>query len=105
MQMLYCPNLTKEVLIYLIMIKRIEGVPMPYRVREATKKEATKCLYEFECLNNDKWNTCSIDEAVPGGLFVKDLCKQKFCNYSLYFGVHNICICPVRREIYELYKR
>jgi hypothetical protein len=77
---------------------------MPFRITDAIAKQTTKCPYNFECLNNDHWHTCSIEEELRGGLSVKAICSQKFCNYFLYFGSHRICICPTRVEIYKRYK-
>ena len=77
---------------------------MAYQIHEATKNRATKCSYNLECLENEKWKTCSIEKELSGGLFVKHLCIQKYCNYFLYFGSHHICICPVRVEIYKRYQ-
>jgi hypothetical protein len=74
------------------------------QISEATKKRATKCSCNFECLNNEKWDTCSIEKEISGGLVIKNICRQKFCNYFLYFGSRHICICPIRHEIYERYR-
>jgi|WetSurMetagenome_2_1015567.scaffolds.fasta_scaffold167295_2 hypothetical protein len=76
---------------------------MIYEIAEPTKKRAAKCPYSLECLSNDKWNTCYIEDELSGGLSVKKICTQKFCNYFLYFGSRHICICPVRVEIYRRY--
>ena len=79
---------------------------MSYQISEATKSHTTKCPYKFECLDKDKWNTCSIDEELHGGLAVKNKCNQKFCSYSLYFSSSRyFCICPTRCEIYKHYKK
>jgi hypothetical protein len=34
---------------------------MAYQVSDAIKKQTTRCLYDFECLTNDNWETCSIE--------------------------------------------
>ena len=77
---------------------------MIYEISEPTRKRTVKCPYSFECLSNEKWITCYIEDELSGGLSVKKICSQKFCNYFLYFGSRHICICPVRVEIYRRYK-
>ena len=74
---------------------------MSYQISEDTKKRTSKCSYNFECLNNEKFDTCCIDKEISGGLFVKNICNQKFCNYFLYSRSRHICICPIRVEIYR----
>ena len=79
---------------------------MSYRISETTKQRTTQCHYNFECLNKDNWNTCTIEEGHDGGLAVKDKCKHKFCTYTLYFGsLRSFCICPARCEIYKHYRK
>ncbi|MBS1238673.1 MAG: hypothetical protein H6R39_333, partial [Deltaproteobacteria bacterium] len=34
---------------------------MSYQISEDTKKRTSKCSYNFECLNNEKFDTCCID--------------------------------------------
>jgi len=79
---------------------------MAYQISEETKKKTTKCLYNFECLNNDKWNTCSIgSELLGNGLVIENKCNKSDCNYSMLFGYsYYFCHCPTRREIYQTYK-
>jgi hypothetical protein len=74
---------------------------MAYQIGEDTKKRTTKCPYNFECLNNKKWDTCCIEKELSGGLVIKNISRQKFCNYFLYFGSRHICMCPIRVEIYR----
>jgi hypothetical protein len=78
---------------------------MVYQISEAAKKRAAKCPYNFEGLNSEKWDTCSIEKELSGALLIKDISKHKFCNYFLYFGSRHICICPIRYEIYKRYGR
>ena len=72
---------------------------MAYKVSEETKIHTTNCPCNFECQNNDKWSTCSIEGELPGGLLLRNQCKDKFCSYSLHYGPRHFCICYIRREI------
>ena len=75
-------------------------------VSDEVKSVTTKCRFKFECLNNEKWRNCAIEEELHcGGVVIKEKCPQRFCSYFLYYGdVHYFCICPTRREIYQQYK-
>ena len=77
-----------------------------FQISEATKKLTTKCLYDFECLGNDDWNTCTIKRELLGnGLEIKDKCDKDHCTYSMSFGFSMyLCNCPARREIYKRYE-
>jgi len=79
---------------------------MAYQVNNTIKKETTKCLYDFECLKNDNWETCSIGRYYPeNGLDIKDKCQKSNCRYSMLFGLSSyFCHCPARREIYKRYE-
>ena len=74
---------------------------MAYEISEDTIKRTSKCSYNFECLNNDKCDTCRIDKEISGSLLIKYLSSKDFCNYFLFFGSRSICMCPVRVEIYR----
>lgn len=76
-----------------------------FHISEETKKRTTKCLYNFECLCNDDWNTCTIKRELYGnGLEIKDRCDKNNCTYSMLFGFSMyLCHCPTRCEIYQRY--
>jgi hypothetical protein len=79
---------------------------MAYQVSNEIRKQTTKCLYDFECLKNDNWETCSIESFyLNNGLAIKDKCQKSICSYYMLFGFSgNFCNCPIRREIYQSYK-
>ena len=78
---------------------------MAYQISEDTKKLTTKCLYDFECLKNDNWDTCSIERSYPkNGLAMKNKCQKSKCSYSMLYGFSSyFCHFPIRREIYHRY--
>ena len=78
---------------------------MGYQISEHAQKRTPKCSCNFECLNNDKWDTCCIEKEISGGLIIKYICKEKFCNYCLSYGSRNICMCSIRVEIFRRYNR
>jgi hypothetical protein len=79
---------------------------MAYQIGDEIKKQTTRCLYDFECLTNENWETCSIDRYYPeNGLGITNKCQKSDCRYSMPFGLtYNFCHCPVRCEIYQRYK-
>jgi hypothetical protein len=62
---------------------------MAYQISEDAKRRTTHCGDNFECLANDKCDSCRIDKEISGGLFIKHVCNKQFCKYFLYFGSHN----------------
>jgi hypothetical protein len=66
---------------------------MAYQVKDKTKRQPIKCSYNFACLRNDTWDTCSIESDLPGGfLVVKSNENKSACNYCFpcddsYIGV------------------
>ena len=76
-----------------------------FEVNAETKKLTKKCLYNFECLNNNDWNTCSIKTKLgENGLEIKDKCNKENCSYAMTFGYSlYLCHCPVRAEIHLAY--
>jgi hypothetical protein len=105
MEIIDISNLTKEVCLYQFIFRRFRGIHMGYQISEDAKKRTPKCSCNFECLFNDKWDTCSIEKEISGGLIIKYICTEKFCNYYLSYGSRNICMCPIRVEIFRRYNR
>ena len=33
-----------------------------FEIKAETIKQTKKCLYDFDCLKNDNWNTCIIEK-------------------------------------------
>ena len=78
---------------------------MAYQVSDKTKKQTTKCPYMFQCLNNETWDTCSIDRDLQGAFHtIKTKSNKSACPYRFSYAFSYYCICPTRREIYQRYK-
>jgi hypothetical protein len=78
---------------------------MLYKVSDETKSETDRCEYDFQCLNNEKWVTCSIEsELTEGALVTKKRRWHYSCKYSLKIGDKFICTCPIRYYLYSHYK-
>jgi hypothetical protein len=78
---------------------------MAYQVSDKTKKQTTKCHYNFKCLNNGTWDTCSIERDLQGAfLVIKIKSSKNDCPYSFSYASSYYCTCPARREIYQWHK-
>ena len=78
---------------------------MAYKVSDNTKEQSTKCSYNFPCLSNDTWDTCSIERDIQGAFLVIKTKKDKsICPYCFAYGDSLYCNCPSRREIYQWHK-
>jgi hypothetical protein len=78
---------------------------MAYQVSDKIRKQTTKCSYNFTCLNNDTWDTCSIERDVQRAfLAVKTKSNKSTCPYWFSYGSSYHCTCPTRLEIYKRYK-
>jgi len=86
-------------------VKQRKGTPMAYQVSDSTKKQTTKCFYQFACLKNDDWDTCSIERDIQRTfLVIKTKGIKNACPYSFAYGSLYYCTCPTRREIYQRHK-
>lgn len=71
-----------------------------YKIDQKIIGQTTKCDKEFACLKEHGNPCCIIDNCINGKVhFVKELKRQ--CFYSMCFGNSVVCLCPVRKEIYN----
>ncbi|MEW6584246.1 MAG: hypothetical protein AB1442_01395 [Nitrospirota bacterium] len=79
---------------------------MKYRIGHETMARVTKCLFNFECLNDGNCPMCSVEKEIASfGFFVKDRHRREACPYLLPYGHSYICYCPVRMEIFKKYNQ
>ena len=65
---------------------------MPYQISDKIKKQTTKCCNNFACLNNDDWNTCSIEEDIKGAfLLITNRKDQSTCPYCFSYDESFFC--------------
>jgi hypothetical protein len=73
-------------------------------IKKIDKKtvNSTECEKSFECLTNQGY-LCKVEHCVDGKVhFLK--CNDTVCKFKVSFGNDVFCSCPVRKEIYNLYK-
>ncbi|MBF0607937.1 MAG: hypothetical protein SFH39_17545 [Candidatus Magnetobacterium sp. LHC-1] len=73
-------------------------------IRDEVLKEAAECRKEQQCIKNRVEWLCKVDIFVNDNvLFVRCL-DANYCSYRLPFADTFVCNCPVRKEIYNLYR-
>jgi hypothetical protein len=73
-------------------------------INEEIIKKTTRCTKKLSCLAGDRDDLCKVEFCVEEKIhFIKCLDKQP-CNYRIPFGYSHVCICPVRKELYNKYK-
>ena len=70
--------------------------------KEVLKK--TICENNFECLNNEDHNYCKVEKSIEDKVFFIENFNHRDCNNTIPFGKSDICICPVRKEIFKKYR-
>ena len=74
-----------------------------HNVPEETIAETQRCEKGFSCLNEGTEDLCQIESCVNGKVhFIKCL-STKSCSYQIHYGDKCICLCPTRKELYNLY--
>ncbi|MCX9081971.1 MAG: hypothetical protein OIN83_07220 [Candidatus Methanoperedens sp.] len=71
------------------------------KINEEILKNTLKCKKGFSCLSG--MSLCQVELNVGDKIhFVK--CKSNEpCNYRVSFGYSFVCICPVRKELFNRY--
>ena len=66
---------------------------------------AHRCLKSKSCITSEDYVLCKVEYCVKGEVhFI--LCKENTeCNYKQIFGNQYFCTCPIRKEIYNKYKK
>ncbi len=67
-------------------------------------EDTKQCRWDFQCLNEHGKPICPVVEVIAEDvLFIK--CPGGIiCNYIMPHGDRNICLCPIRKELYRKYK-
>ncbi len=72
------------------------------KVHEDTIKNASRCKKNYSCLSGG--NLCKVDMCVEDKILFIVCVNGETCNYRVPFGYSYVCTCPVRKELYNLYK-
>jgi len=76
---------------------------MNIKVDDIIKQKTTKCRKNFSCIT-DGTPLCSVELCIENNIhFIKCL-NNELCSYKVPFGYSFVCICPVRKELFNTYK-
>ncbi|MGC9324774.1 MAG: hypothetical protein ACP5G0_08530 [Desulfomonilia bacterium] len=76
-----------------------EGVCVGIQITEKTIKTATKCDKQFSCLSHKTRDVCPVTHANGQNVLIIES-KPHPCPYKITFGSSEICLCPVRYELF-----
>ena len=71
-----------------------------YLVDQSIVEQTKKCDQNFACLNGSCYPSCKIASCVSNSVhFIEKF--ERDCPYHQEFGFSYVCMCPVRKEIYN----
>jgi hypothetical protein len=73
------------------------------KINEEIIKNTSKCKKDFSCLSGLRNNLCQVELNVGDKIhFVKCMSNEP-CDYRISFGYSFVCLCPVRKELFNRY--
>jgi hypothetical protein len=80
-----------------------KGGLMKWAIGDETRQCTMRCKKGFACLAGER-ELCAVEHCVDGVVhFIR--CKNSVpCSYQLNFGDGVVCLCPIRKELYNRYK-
>jgi hypothetical protein len=81
---------------------------MQLTVSSETLNETLRCERDFICLNNSgkccRLDACKALHLDHEKMLHIEVDKVPSCSYFWLFGISQICTCPTRKKLFELYK-
>ena len=77
---------------------------MSIEIDQAIIEETTKCTKCHGCLSGTVRPLCKISNTVGSKVVFTCSEEPNGCTYQSSFGYSFMCSCPVRKEIYRIYK-
>ncbi len=78
---------------------------MDFRVSDEAQRIARDCAKGFSCLRKEGKDLCPVELAIGGKVHFVRCLNDGHCSYQYSFGNGFICGCPVRKEIFNKYRR
>lgn len=75
-----------------------------FKVSADTLNETDKCQMNFSCLQGVKECFCEVEEGINNKIIFIKSSVSNLCHYRMSFGYSCTCNCPVRKEIYRIYR-
>ncbi len=76
---------------------------MNIKVDDNIIQKTTKCRKNFSCLSGEN-PFCTVESCIEKEIHFIKCFSNEPCNYRVHFGYSYVCICPVRKELYNRYK-
>jgi hypothetical protein len=77
---------------------------MEWSISDEVRLLTTQCKKDFSCLKGRR-ELCSVEHCVNETVHFIIRCKQPTsCSYQLSFGEGMVCLCPIRKALYNRYK-
>ena len=73
------------------------------RISEDILKMADKCRKNHSCLSGQLDDLCKVELNVDDKIHFVKCMTQEFCPYRISFGYSYVCLCPVRKELFDRY--
>ena len=73
-------------------------------IDERVLEKTTRCSNGFRCLSGGMTFLCQVVAPLGSDILEVKSDPYKSCSYGLSVGNTRYCHCPVRNEIYKLYK-
>ncbi|HCE43880.1 MAG TPA: hypothetical protein DET40_10065 [Lentisphaeria bacterium] len=77
---------------------------MEINISDEAMKAASKCPNGLSCLEDQGGNLCKVASCIAGEFIFITGENNKPCPYRHVSETMNICLCPVRRELYIKYR-
>ncbi|MBI9070515.1 MAG: hypothetical protein JEY94_02895 [Melioribacteraceae bacterium] len=81
---------------------------MSYIVPKKIIAKAAKCNYNHSCVETGKCNgydLCKVEDTVGLDVLFIEYRNEHSCGYMLNYGNSYMCTCPVRKYIFNKYKK
>ena len=73
-------------------------------IKEEIIKETKNCNKDFSCLKNKNHEYCKVKNCISSSVHLVECVDNTDCNYNITYGDCQICSCPVRKEIFNIYQ-
>ncbi len=67
--------------------------------------KTTKCEKCFSCLSDNLEQSCKVEYCVSNTVYFVKCLNAALCSYKVSFGGSYFCTCPIRKEIYNKYRK
>ena len=67
--------------------------------------ETTKCNFYKQCLQGADFPLCNVERISDNDVIFVSKTASDVCNCVFGFGFSQICVCPIRKEIYRKYRQ